>query len=389
MYLTEKFCANGYGVHGTVRLRSARIGGRLYCKDAELTNPDGPALHAARVQVDSSMQLTNLTATGHCSDGAVRLYGARIGGNLYFTGAQLCNKLGPAMNGDMLRVGEVAFFHRSFRAVGHGEHATIRLVGANIGRGLQFGGCAVHNVDGPALDLRLVSVNVLMFSSQAFSQLNEENSGQQPSDRRLLLDGLTYTTIPPKPDLDQWLGCLHHSTPYASQPYQQLASVHRAAGEEANARRILIAQQDDLGERGHLGGQWAKARHRLLGLTIGYGYRTWRAFVGLAVVLILAMGLGLLAGHIHGDDRWVAAHTDKAGTDQAGTPCSTAEQIGLGVERALPLIINWSGIRDRCVLDSSSVPGQVLTTTGWILQIAAWALAALAIAGYTGLVRKI
>jgi hypothetical protein len=62
--------------------------------------------------------------------------------------------------------------------------------------------------------------------------------------------------------------------------------------------------------------------------------------------------------------------------------------IGLGVERAIPLLVTNTRISDRCTLDSYSVPGQILTATGWALQIAAWALATLAIAGYTGLVRK-
>jgi len=180
---------------------------------------------------------------------------------------------------------------------------------------------------------------------------------------------------------------LGHCARYAAQPYQQLASVYRAVGEEAKARKILITQQDDLGARGKLGSPWAGARHRLR-VTIGYGYQTWRAFLWLAAVLVLAIGLGLLAGNIHGDDRWVAAHTDNAGTAKAGTACSTAEQVGLGVERAIPLLISYTGVRDRCVLDSSSVPGQIITVAGWALQLAAWALAALAIAGYTGLVRK-
>jgi hypothetical protein len=327
------------------------------------------------------VHLEDLRATGRGKDGAVQLRAANIRGNLLCRGAQLDNDTGPALDARAIQVSETAWLRDSFRATGHsGDHAAVRLRRARIGTTLEVG-TGINNSDGPALDLRSASVTQLSLHPEAVNCYAEDNSRHQSTDSRLLLDGLTYTTIPRNAELEQWLAWLRHCTPYAAQPYQQLASVHRAVGEEANARRILIAQQDDLRARGHLGGRWANARHWLLGLTIGYGYRTWRAFVGLAAVLLLAIGLGLLAGHIHADNRWVAAHPD-------GTACSTVEQVSLGVERAIPLLISNTRILDRCVLDSHSVPGQLITATGWILQLAAWALATLAIAGYTGLVRK-
>jgi hypothetical protein len=267
----------------------------------------------------------------------------------------------------------------------------VRLRGARIGTRLEFGE-GLQNRKGPALDLRSVSVRNLSLPREAVNCPAEKRSQRDITHDQLLLDGLTYTTIPePNADLEkQWLSLLRECTSYAAQPYQQLASVYRAIGDEANARKILIKQQDDLHARGGklLGGPAGRARHRLLGITIGYGYRTWPAFLGLAVVLMLAMGLGWLAGNIHDDDRLVAAHTDKAAPANVGTACSTTEQIGLGVERALPLLIGNTGVRDRCALDSSSSTGQIITASGWILQLAAWAFATLAIVGFTGLIRK-
>jgi hypothetical protein len=333
------------------------------------------------------VRLQRLRATGHGDRGTVRLFGARIG-NLYCSGAQLENGAGPALNAIGLQVGGTVSLGDGFRATGHGEGGAVQLRGAHIGTGLQFEKGSVRNPDGPALDLRSASVNELRLPGEVIGWSREESSRRQGTDERLRLDGLTYSAVPQPNDLDQWLSLLGRYAGYAAQPYQQLASVYRAIGEEAKARKILITQQDDLRARGTLGGRWAKARHRLLRVTIGYGYQTWRAFLWLAAVLVLAMGLGLLAGNIHGDDRWVAAHTDNAGTANAGAACSTAEQVGLGVERAIPLLVSYTGVRDRCVLDSYSVPGQIITVAGWVLQLAAWALAALAIAGYTGLVRK-
>ena len=387
----ERLCATGRGEDGAVRLRNARIGGSLYCIDAQLTSQDGPGLGAARMQVEGSVHLEGLRATSTGRDGAVRLRYARIGGNLECSGTRLTNQDGPALDARELEVGEAVMLRDRFHATGHSVRSTVRLRGASIGTRLEFGEELCNTGDGPALDLRSVSVRNLCLPREAINCPAEDSSRQQATHKPLLLDGLTYTTIPePCRDLDQWLSLLGDCTSYAAQPYQQLASVYRAVGEEAKARKILIKQQDDLQARGGelLGGRWSRARHWLLGKTIGYGYRTWPAFLGLAVVLILAMFLGLLAGRLHDDGRLVAAHTDRAAPLMVGTACSTAEQISLGLERALPLLIGNTGIGDRCALDSNSIAGQVITAFGWILQLAAWAFATLAIVGFTGLVRK-
>lgn len=70
----------------------------------------------------------------------------------------------------------------------------------------------------------------------------------------------------------------------------------------------------------------------------------------------------------------------------SGTRCSTVELIGLGLDRGLPL--GPTGLRSRCDLDTESTAGQVFTVLLWVVQAAVWGLATLALAGYTGLIRK-
>ncbi len=112
-----------------MRLRGARVGGDLYCNRAQLHNETGPALHAARLEVDGSVHLEELHATGHGDDGAVRLFGARIG-NLFCSGAQLHNDAGPALNAEGLQVGGTVWLHDGFRATGHGEDGAVQnLIG--------------------------------------------------------------------------------------------------------------------------------------------------------------------------------------------------------------------------------------------------------------------
>jgi hypothetical protein len=200
------------------------------------------------------------------------------------------------------------------------------------------------------------------------------------------LEGLTYNKLG-WTAWQQWLHLLrHHTTAYTAQPYQQLAAVQRARGHDGPARRILIAQQDDLRQRGDLGRWPATLTHHLWGVLAGYGYRTIRLITALFLTILIAGALGVLAGHTPiRDDRYVAAHTTR--TEHPNTPCSLTEQIGLGIDRGLPL--GPTGLRERCDLDTTSRRGQTITITIWIIQALVWALATLAIAGYTGLIRKV
>jgi hypothetical protein len=67
-------------------------------------------------------------------------------------------------------------------------------------------------------------------------------------------------------------------------------------------------------------------------------------------------------------------------------PAPASELIGLGLDRGLPL--GPTGLRARCDLDTATRWGQTFTIAIWIIQAAVWGLATLALAGYTGLIRK-
>jgi hypothetical protein len=156
VFLSDGFCATGQGEDGAVRLRSARIGGRLFCGGAQLTNQTGPALDAARLQIDGTVQLNNLIATGHGEDGAVRLRSARIGGRLFCRGAQLSNRAGPALHAARLEI-DGSVHLEDLRATGRGQDGAVRLRGANIRGNLLCRGAQLANDTGPALDARRLS----------------------------------------------------------------------------------------------------------------------------------------------------------------------------------------------------------------------------------------
>jgi hypothetical protein len=150
LFLTSGFTATGSSEDGAVRLTAARIGDQLDCSGAELRNDSGPALAAAGLQVDQALYLRRLTATGSGKDGAIRLYGARIGSVLDFSGAELRNDSGAALAADGLQVDQDLYL-RGFTATGSGKDGAVRLPGARIGSHIDCSGAHLRNDSGPAL----------------------------------------------------------------------------------------------------------------------------------------------------------------------------------------------------------------------------------------------
>ena len=116
-------------------------------------------------------------------------------------------------------------------------------------------------------------------------------------------------------------------------------------------------------------------------VTLGYGYKPWRALWGLAGVLVASCLLAWLLG-AHG----ALTTTDK--TRLQDQPCTVLQQLSVGLDLNLP--VGTSVARAQCELtrDSGSVTAFWLTLTGWVLRVLAWVFAALFIAGFTSAVRK-
>jgi hypothetical protein len=170
MSLSDVFTATGSGGHGAVRMSGARIGGQLNCDGAKLRNDSGPALSADTLEVNQGMSLSNVfTATGSGGHGAVHLGGARIGGQLNCDRAELRNDSGPALWADGLHVDQDMFLSNVFTATGSGGDGALRLRGARIGRQLSCKGAKLRNDSGPALSAYTLQVGQDMFLSDGFT----------------------------------------------------------------------------------------------------------------------------------------------------------------------------------------------------------------------------
>ena len=252
---------------GAVRLVEAHIGNSLVCSGAKVRNTSGPAVRANGLQVGRAALFSGgFEAVGSGEDGAVGMAGADITSRLDFDGAKIHNESGPAVRATGLQVGRVASFTHGFEAVGAGEHGAMNLVRARIGTRLNCAGAKIRNVSGPALTAESLHTGEDALFRDGFEAVG---AGQGPVVRlagthiggalaftvegvrnvthpRALvsLDGLTYRGVPEGSSISQWLALLGRGTgSYAAQPYQQLAAVHRAAGHERDARKILMEQR--------------------------------------------------------------------------------------------------------------------------------------------------
>ncbi|MEV0066649.1 hypothetical protein [Amycolatopsis sp. NPDC050768] len=402
MLLDDGLSATGAGEFGAVRLVSAHIGGQLSCRGATLHNDSGPALNSDGLRTDGAMFLgAGFCATGAGEDGAVRLRGAHIGGQLLCCAATLHNDSGPALSGDGLHTEGAMFLTDGLSATGAGEDGAVRLTGAHIGGQLSCRSATLHNDSGPALNIARVQTGGAVFLVKGFSATGagagvvldltdlrvagalffdptafEHNCR---ADRRLAVDGLVYSGVPRTASTD-WLSLLGEATPaYSAQPYQQLAAAQRAAGHDREARRVLIQQRRDQIRRGALTGRGERAWARLTGLLLGYGYQPWRMLLALFATLIFSAVITTELG-AHGGLAQI-----QMPTKPTPVACTLVERIGVGLDLGTPLIS--TGARARCDATSSAV-GQTLTGLGWGLRLLAWGFATLFIAGFTSAVRK-
>jgi hypothetical protein len=122
------------------------------CTGAMIRNESGPALHADGLRVDQDVYLFAIEAVGASEGGAVRLFGAHVGGFLDWSGATMHNDSGPALAAESLRVDRNVYL-RELEAVGGGDGVTLDLSRARIGGMLVFAPAQLEPSAGPGLAL--------------------------------------------------------------------------------------------------------------------------------------------------------------------------------------------------------------------------------------------
>ncbi|MET7670871.1 hypothetical protein [Micromonospora luteifusca] len=235
-------------VEGRIILDNAKVGGSVLMSGVVLTHPHTGSTRKRLKGVPTSLQAYGLKVTrdircdeGFRSDGAIGLYFARVEGSVSFDTSTFATGAGDSTV----------------------EASLVDLSGASAGMvDLDF-------ARPPAtLDMTNVSVQVVT-----------DNPSSWPG--VIVLDGFAYDRLSsPRPvsvhERIKWL--TRGDAAYRPQPYEQLIAAYRRAGQEHEARVVGYRKQHARAKeiRGI-----SKIWSGILWATVGYGYRTWLAFVWL------------------------------------------------------------------------------------------------------------
>lgn len=395
------------GYAAAVWLSTATVGGQLVLRRATLTSEHGAALMADRLTVNGDAFLCRsdgevFTARGVGTDGAICLRGASITGDLALHKASVINRsdgpAGPAFMADEASIQGSALLDTGFSA--QGKFPGVSLVNATVGKELS---CTLERDGEPSrLALTQTSVGTLILQGSDAQNLSRaqrrmrRQTGEGPlvqdEDKPLLdLDGLTYKKLPSLSKeqkgpaaVQDWITLLRRAN-YAPQPYQALAAAYGATGDDLSARKMMIAQRDDARARGNLK-PLSVLYQRLLGIVIGYGYKSTRALMWLAGVLaitiIIAAGWFAPSGYI------VAPSTSSSlkSTSSSSQPaCTFPGDFNYAIGLAFPIItLNTS---DTACQPSPTAPDSVIIF-GWVVRIFAATLASFYVAGLAGITRN-
>ncbi len=245
--------------HGELSLRGATVGVSLSLRGSRLSNTHGRrALNAPQMTVERTLYLTPAgLGDPRQTSGSTPARGTRVQRFECVGGVRLDDgRFGDAIDLDSARFTLENDQEVSFRRV---QTPELRFLGERPQRGLMVlsGAKVVNLVD------RSTSWPVAgQFRVSGFQYENLIPVGSFPLTRRL-----------------NWLA---DATPeYRPEPYEQLATILRNSGEDADAREVLLAKQRRRRETLPLA---AKVWGYIQDWTVAYGYRPGRAAVWMAVL---------------------------------------------------------------------------------------------------------
>ena len=423
---------------GAVRMLGAKLGGDLDCSEArfaaetDAAGTPGVAFGADRLDAAGGVVLERVTAKG-----AVRLLGAKLGGGLDCTGARFAAETdaegtpGDAFSADRLDAkGGVVL--RDVTARG-----AVRLVGARIGGDLSCDGATFGGAEGagePISNERVLSLDsaridgalILREGSRVAGALDLtaaeigvlcDDRAAWPPAGGLMLDRCRYGAFVGLAPVDavarlEWLGRMEPTrwgVDFWPQPYEQCAKVLREMGHGEDARAVLIEK-----ERRQRAARVARAplqqrallrlRDRVLWHTVRHGRQPLRAAVWLAAFV----GFGTVVFHAAHEAAAMrpAAPAVLQGAAWAGCAdggeqgsqlaCFRATAVGAGypgfnalvysADTLLPIVS--LGMQEYWTPDERTARGAATRVWLWLHILAGWALSLLAVAGFSGLVKS-
>jgi hypothetical protein len=257
--------------HGELSLRAATIGVSLSLRGARLANPyERLALNAPQLTVERSLYLTPAGVGAQAMSGMTPARGTRIQRFSCEGGIRL----------DDGRFGDAVDFERAGFTLTDDQELSLRRVQTPE---LRFLG--EHPARGRVVLSGAKIVNLM------------DRADAWPGPGRLHMGGFAYENLVPRGPFPlaerlDWVAAA--TAEYNPEPYERLAAVLRAGGEDEDAREVLLAKQrrhrESLPPAAKL---WGYAQD----WTVAYGYRPGRAAVWMAVLWAAGSLAFAQAGH--------------------------------------------------------------------------------------------
>ncbi|MFE2527106.1 oxidoreductase [Streptomyces sp. NPDC059382] len=268
MAVAQDFQGEMLEAYGEVSLRGAKVGVSMSLRGARLRNPSGRrALNAPQLTVERTLYLTSVALDHSPGDSGTHTppYG----------------------------LGETPLGGRRARAFEC--EGGMRLDDGRFGDAIDFYGARFLLSAEQELSLRRIQTPELRFVGEQPEQGRVVLSGAKvvklvdmstswPGPGRLSMEGCSYELLAPRGHfpLARRLAWVEAATPdYSPEPYERLAAVLRASGEDADARMVLLAKQR---RRRATLPPAARAWGYLQDWTVVYGYRPGRAALWMAVL---------------------------------------------------------------------------------------------------------
>ncbi|MCP2168924.1 translocation/assembly module TamB domain-containing protein [Goodfellowiella coeruleoviolacea] len=286
--------ANALRTYGQVRLADGVVRGSASLSRVQLHAPGADVLFADRLRVGGTLFLRDARARG-----SVRMQNAAIGSTVDFTGARLTEprlrpdgSVKPSLDVNAATIGKDLLCSFGFQATGG-----VRCRWAEVGKMASFNGARLggssteialncYGLSADQLVLRFGEAapqgRVLLTRAKVSSA--SDGAGLWTASGGVVVEDFVYGSIAAHPDdvdVRTRLGWLRRAQPdFTPGPYEQLAAVYRAGGDEERARQVLWEKQRRrYSELGVAGRSWGALQR----WTVGYGYRPWLAIAWLGV----------------------------------------------------------------------------------------------------------
>lgn len=331
--------AGSLEVEGQFRMADVRIGGNLLARYASLTHPGRDVLSARRSAVAGNVQIANVRAAG-----TLQMQGMRVGGSIEVFGTQLTHpavesyrsySLGlraASIGRDLVLTNDK---HEAFTAAGG-----VNLDGSKIGRRMTLSGAVLGSMDkandddtvrGVALDASDVLADEFVLTPgkvpegrvilrRAHCATLHDNEKLWLATGNVELEDFRYDALREPIPLDADQAVRHRiarlklaMAGYRPGPYDQLATMLRASGNEEHASTVLQHKQqyryDALARGSNLVvGAGVRIWSWLQRAVVGYGYRPTRALGWLLLLLVLgSLWFGLVPDSCVSDPHYTAS----------------------------------------------------------------------------------